>query len=127
MGSVGVDLGAVWYRFWVGLASVWDRFGVDFGSIWDRFGIGLGSILGRFGVGLVSLCDQFGIDLGSVRGRFGIDLVNLWKILQVCRNFVRKGIVRKGGPIYGRCRQSPWNLRKPCEILQNRRKLRRPG
>ena len=39
--------------------------------------------------------------MGSVRGRLGVDLVNVGEIWGICRNFVRKGMVRKGGPAYG--------------------------
>ena len=39
--------------------------------------------------------------MGSVRGRFGIDFANLGESLGIYRNFVRVGIVRKGGPICG--------------------------
>ena len=64
---------------------------VDFGSIF-------GSIWGRFGIDLGSVWDQFRIDLGSVRDRFGVDLVDLGGISGICRNLVRKGIVRKVAP-----------------------------
>ena len=77
------------------------RFGADFGSIWDRFG----SIWDRFGVGLGSIWGPFGVDLGSIWGRFGVDLgsvcQNLRKFGQIRKTFVREGLVRKGGPMYG--------------------------
>ena len=75
------------------------------GSLWGRFWIDFGSILGRFGVGLGSIWGRFGISLGSIWGRFGVDLGSIWQIwgkLGVFAEFfVRKGIVRKGGPTYG--------------------------
>ena len=81
------------------------------GSIWGRYGIDLGSIRGRFRVDLGSVWGRFGIDLGSAWDRFGGGSGTIWdrvdeigRILgQICRNFVSKGIVSKGGPIYGDC------------------------
>ena len=76
----------IWDQFWADSGSIWDRFGIDLWSMWGRFWVDLGSIWGRFGIG-------FGVDLGSVCQTSG-------KSMQSRRNFVRKGIVRKGGPAY---------------------------
>ena len=78
-----------------------DKKSIDFGSIWGpisgRFGVGFGSNWGRFGIDLGSILGRFGIGSGSIWGRF----VKIWgKFWQIRRNFVRKGIVRKGGPAY---------------------------
>ena len=48
-------------------------------------------MLGRFGIDLGLFVTGFGVDLGLVCQKSG-------KSVQIRRNFVRKAIVRKGGP-----------------------------
>ena len=101
-----IDLGSIWGGFWVDVESICGQFVVDLGGlesvcnlIRDRFWVDLDRFGVDFCVDVGSIWEQFRIDLGSV---FGVDLGSVCqkskKSVEIRRNFVRKGIVRKGGP-----------------------------
>ena len=88
-------------RFGVDVGSVWGRFGIGLGSIWEQFGVSLGSVRGRFGVGL----SNFGGALGKFAEISSVKVlsVKVAPCMDINRNLIRKGVVRKGMPTYDVC------------------------